>query len=204
LAIVAIGLLLIPTTPGGTDTKENLQPKADPIQETIPTQQAMPFPRYDWGYVWTLTPRARFQITARVLGKTRYYFDIRSRLAPYDIALGWGDLSDPTADGWIEWSQHSRWYYYRWGEGAPYDGEYIKTHSANVHIISATKNINAALGLVKRNDIILMAGLLVDSKTSFLGSDYFAGTSLSRTDSGEGACEVLYVERLVIGGKEYK
>jgi hypothetical protein len=45
-----------------------------------------------------------------------------------------------------------------------------------------------------------MAGLLVDVRSNQGSID----TSLTRTDTGLGACEIYYVERLVIDGMEYR
>ena len=39
---------------------------------------------------WRLTPQARYDITARILGREDYHFDGLSDLIPEDLALGWG------------------------------------------------------------------------------------------------------------------
>src|SRR5262249_50486434 len=43
---------------------------------------------------WTLTPRAEYDITARILSREDYSFDALSDLIPEDLALGWGAMSD--------------------------------------------------------------------------------------------------------------
>src|ERR1700691_6115349 len=43
---------------------------------------------------WTLTVRADYLITARVLSRESYHFDRLSDLIPEDLALGWGPMSD--------------------------------------------------------------------------------------------------------------
>jgi len=43
---------------------------------------------------WRLTPQARYDITARILGREDYHFDALSDLVPEDLALGWGAMSD--------------------------------------------------------------------------------------------------------------
>ena len=43
---------------------------------------------------WHLTPRARYDITARILAREDYRFDRLSDLIPEDLALGWGPMSD--------------------------------------------------------------------------------------------------------------
>jgi hypothetical protein len=204
LGLAAVGISLMNKRPVGTTVTIRLDPIPDPIQTLLTEGELPPITRQDWWYTWTLIPRARYQITARVLSVAPYYADIRARLAPYDFALAWGDLSNPQVDQWIDWSQSGRWYYYRWEEDSPYEQPYIGEHSSNHHVVPATKNIRSALGLVKTDQIILMEGLLVDTRTNLFGSDYFANTSVSRSDIGDGACEILYIERLIVDGKEYR
>src|SRR5256885_13153187 len=43
---------------------------------------------------WLLTPRARYEITARILSREDYRFDRLADLVPEDLALGWGPMSD--------------------------------------------------------------------------------------------------------------
>jgi hypothetical protein len=57
---------------------------------------------------WTLTVRATYRITARVLGRETYNFDALSDLIPQDIALGWGPMSDNRVLHSMEMSQENR------------------------------------------------------------------------------------------------
>ena len=43
---------------------------------------------------WLLTPRADYDITARILAREDYRFDALADLVPEDLALGWGPMSD--------------------------------------------------------------------------------------------------------------
>src|ERR1700752_1515368 len=43
---------------------------------------------------WLLTPRASYDITARILSREDYRFDRLADLVPEDLALGWGPMSD--------------------------------------------------------------------------------------------------------------
>ena len=43
---------------------------------------------------WRLTPRADYDITARILSRADYRFDALADLIPEDLALGWGPMSD--------------------------------------------------------------------------------------------------------------
>ena len=57
---------------------------------------------------YTLTPLARFEAEARVLGREDYTFDRESDLAPIDLALGWGPMSDGAILDKIDISQSNR------------------------------------------------------------------------------------------------
>ena len=171
-----------------------------PIQNKI-TAEALILEK--GGTTWTITPRATYQISARVLGN-KSYSDWQAPIAPRDLALGWGDMSDSAVDEWISWRQSGRWYYYNWPSDSPYRGSIIRNQSANVHIIPATDNLAQALKQVSRDDIIYLEGQLVDVSATVLGSERRTKTSLSRKDSGGGACEILYVEKLIFEGQVFE
>lgn len=207
MGAVALGSGVLKGPARGTPSDAFLYPQNDPVQFNLAQGELPPIPMKDWGYTWTLTPRARYQVTARIISIHQYsyeLFDNRARLAPYDFALGWGRMSDPAVDQWITWSQSERWYHYIWSAQSPYPGLEIALHSSNHHLIPANDNLRQALGLAKQNDIIFMEGLLVDAQTTLFGSEFHAPTSLSREDMGDGACEVLYIQRMILNGIEYK
>ena len=61
---------------------------------------------------YRIRPLADFTIKARVLGREDYRFDREAELAPIDLALGWGPMSDETVLDELDISQSGRWY--RW------------------------------------------------------------------------------------------
>lgn len=206
LFLAGILVLLLGPPPQSTAVSPEislLQPTDDPVQLSIQGTLTNPILRQDDQFTWTLTPRAGFQIAGRVLGNKKYS-DWESSVVPRDLALGWGEMSSPAADKWIRWRQSGRWYHYSWSSESPYDGRYIRDHSANVHIIPATANLDKALREIQKNDHILLEGRLVDLQASSTDQVWQVNTSLDRQDSGSGACEILYVERLIWNGREYK
>jgi hypothetical protein len=208
VGIIALIVSLIPHRAVGTLTQEAIDLQIDPVQTDIPEAQATPLKRKDWFFTWTILPRAQYQISARVLVNQEYssnIFDMRSRLCPLDIGLGWMELSDPAVDEQITWwNQSDRTLHFSWELAPPYSYEYINAHISNNHVIPATGNLAAALKSLKRNDLVQMEGLLVDARTKFLGMEYRVDTSMRREDTGQGACETFYVTRLVVNGKEYR
>lgn len=192
-----------PAPPVAASTDEVPEVTTDPIQGKIKGVQEELILEEQGGYTWTLIPKATYRISARVLSHRRYS-DWQSPVVPLDLALGWGAMSDPAVDEWISWRQSNRWYYYAWTVDSPYNGSDIRDHSANIHIIPANENLANALRLIGDDDLILLEGRLIDINARSENDELWVKTSLTRRDSGRGACEVLYVERFIRDGKEYR
>ena len=138
-----------------------------------------------------LTPLAHFRVNARVLGREDYRFDAGAELAPLDLALGWGRMADPAVYGRLDIRQGSRWYHYRWGqEGPPLPADEIVRSSANMHMIPADETVAAALRRVRRDQRVRIDGWLVQADAP---DGWRWRSSLTRDDSGGGACELVYV-----------
>src|ERR1035437_1152259 len=62
----------------------------DPVQTSVSKRGPYPQGKYE------LEALADFDIEARILSKEIYHSDRESELAPVDLALGWGAMSDST------------------------------------------------------------------------------------------------------------
>ena len=144
-----------------------------------------------------LFPKAEYTLKGVVKSKKKYS-DYPSQISSYDLALAWGELNDEEIEDFITYSQSGRWYYYRYKSGTPVSGDYIAEHSANVHIIHKNEEILDQLKNIKEGDFILLKGYLVDVDFTENQSDSLWKTSLTRSDTGNGACEILYVESVTI------
>lgn len=140
----------------------------------------------------TLQP---FQLEeAMVLGREDYRFDRGAQLSPIDLALGWGPMADPQVLRGIEIRQSNRWYYWRTDE-FPIPRREIERHSANMHMIPGNAAVASALNSLKAGARISLSGQLVRVE----GDDGFQWvSSLSREDTGAGACELVWVEHLTV------
>ncbi len=206
LSLTAVLGIFLLSRPEGTAVSASallLQPTENPVQSGLRGASAEPLVWEESGAIWTLQPKATYQIAGRVLGN-KPYSDWESSTVPRDLALGWGEMSDPAVDEWISWRQSGRWYYYTWNSESPYNGRTIGNQSANVHIIPATENLDKALRDVGRDDLVYLEGRLVDIAMENGRLTQTVSTSLSRQDSGNGACEIMYVEQLIWNGKLYK
>jgi len=144
---------------------------------------------------WTLTVRAHYQITARVLGLERYHFDSLSDLIPEDLALGWGSMSDNRILRTVDISQSNRFYYWRGRSALPIPKEAVITHSANTHVIPQDAMIAKQLSRLRPGQTVTLSGDLVDGRRD---DGRWIKTSLVRNDTGAGACEVMLVNDVVL------
>jgi hypothetical protein len=140
----------------------------------------------------TLTTRAHFDITARVLSRKDYSGGADARLIPTDLALGWGRMSDSDVLAKIDISQSGRFYYWHVKE-FPIPRREIETSSANMHMIPANEDVKRQLEQVRQGELVRITGFLVEARRA---DGWRWKTSLTRDDTGAGACELIYVERI--------
>jgi len=162
---------------------------AEPRQSEVEASQALTIGR------WTLTPRAHYDITARVLGREPYNFDTLADLMPEDLALGWGPMSDNRVLEHVEISQSGRFYFWKLPQSAGLDPQSIATHSANTHVIPNDGVVARQLAALRVGQVVHLQGDLVDGTRE---DGRWIKTSLVRTDTGAGACEVLLVRSVEV------
>ncbi len=161
-----------------------------PVQENLTAQ-----PVKDYGD-YTITGLAKFSMKGRVLSSERYWIDGGSTLVPVDLALGWGKMSDSAVIDKLKISQRGRFYYWKPKENDyPIPKEDIISSSANMHLIPATKGVDKLIKKAVKGDIVEFSGYLAraDGKDGFNWS-----SSMTRSDAGDGACELVYVEEFRI------
>jgi len=169
--------------PPGVLTKE------DPVQRDCPPHSLGEFKGYG------LTAVASYALRARVLHTKHYWVD-GNDLVPYDVALGWGRMSDQAVLDHLSISQSNRFYFYEWREAPPIPEAEIITHSSNNHVIAANSDVAHVVSSLRAGQIVSMKGWLVNVS----GPNGFQwSTSTRRDDTGNGACEVFYVESAVAG-----
>ncbi|GMU43982.1 MAG: hypothetical protein IT479_01225 [Xanthomonadales bacterium] len=140
-----------------------------------------------------LTPLAEFNVQARLLSRLSYRFDEGAALAPLDFAIGWGRMSDTAVIERLGIQQGARFFTYRWEEQPPIPPDEIVRSATNVHIIPADAGVAGALSRLRAGEVIRLEGLLVEARRA---DGWHWRSSLSREDSGAGACELLLVQRV--------
>jgi hypothetical protein len=137
-----------------------------------------------------VTPLAGFSLAGRVLSREDYHFGRESAYSPIDLALGWGPMSVSGLGEQLSVTQGGRWYHYRWNGNPPLPPELIASNSANMHMVPADAQVARALAGLRAEDAIRIDGWLVriDADDGWRWS-----SSLSRDDTGPGACELVLV-----------
>ena len=145
-----------------------------------------------------LEPLAHFAIDARVLHRKVYRWDRQAALVPVDLALGWGPMSDQRVLDQVTITQSMRFYWFEYKLPPPISKDEIIAHSTNVHIIPSTPTIASQCKSLRTGALVHLSGDLVEASAPNFGT---WRSSLSRTDTGNGACELMWVKELSILSK---
>lgn len=146
-----------------------------------------------------IVPLALFSLKARLLSKEEYRFDSGADLSPIDFALGWGPMSDQAVLDQLEISQNDRFFFIvPLKNRPPLPMNVLLSHSSNMHMLPATSKIEKELKSCRVGELVDLSGYLVGVQTN---GQWTWVSSLSRTDTGNGACEVFWVERLELLSK---
>jgi hypothetical protein len=138
-----------------------------------------------------VVPLAGLSLEARVLSREDYSRGAEAEFSPTDLALGWGPMAAPGMADALDVSQSGRWYRYSWGsEGPPLPPRQIARNSANMHLVPADADVAAALDRVRAGDTVRLEGWLVRIERD---DGWRWRSSLSRDDTGQGSCELVYV-----------
>jgi hypothetical protein len=137
---------------------------------------------------------AAYEIEARVL-RTKRYLAQGEDLVPIDVALGWGVMSDQATLDRLKISQSNRFFFYEWQNEPPCPPAELISTGANVHVIAADKAVAKAVRQLRAGQIVKMRGYLVNATKP---NGFHWRSSLLRTDTGNGACELFYVEAITV------
>jgi len=154
-----------------------------PMQKNLKSAAAIPYKGYE------ITPQADFVIEARVLSREKYYIDASAELSPLDLALGWGAMSDTAIIDQLDIDQSVRFYTWRMNS-APITLQEVIEQSSNMHMIPANDEIEEQLGKIRKGSLVKLTGKLVKVTNA---QGFIWKSSMTRKDTGAGACEVVYV-----------
>ena len=156
------------------------------------------------GYDVNITYKYAYDIEGLVVHTHRYNgLGIGDRLAPVDIALAWGKVAEYNDRIDFHWSQANRyvlWETDTYEEIAPVGYEKgVNKQCSNNHVIPADSSIRNKLKSIKAGSRVRIKGYLVNVKATKSNGTYFTwNSSVTRDDSGGGACEVIYVTEVQV------
>ena len=144
---------------------------------------------------YIITEFAEFSIKAKVLSRENYYLGREADLSPVDLTLGWGNMPDESILDNIEISQSGR--FYGWQvKSFPIPQREIESSSANMHLIPANEAVASDIKKIRKGDIIELSGSLVNVTATSDGWRW--RSSQTRYDTGNGACELIWVNSLKV------
>jgi len=181
---------------GGVTTAEPLQQDAPKFETTLKLA----------GALVTLTSDTSYSIRAKVEG-VKSYDDTISPAIPLDLLLAWGEMADPDVDSKLTWAQSDRrgtvtGSLGKFG-GVDLTADYVINHVSNNHVIPADESIREGLMQIKPGDVVRIDGRLVDVRMVIGNRALTVSSSKSRSDQGDGACEIIYVEHLQVNNQSY-
>jgi len=173
----------------------------NPVQTKLehPLNLTLPIGNETYG----MAALAEYDISGYLVSKRRYRKGFMHDLSPWDYALAWGQV--PSQMEYLKFDQIVRFCLFSYQPGAPVDPSYIYEHMANMHLIPATENIRKALRKGRKGSSINLKGYLVNvyRNSNMTGGSVWQ-SSMSRSDTGNGACEVMYVNSLQIDDRVYR
>lgn len=127
----------------------------------------------------------------RILGSKIYTSDEQAKFSPIDYAVSWGLFAEPEIARHISVNQYDR--FLNWKiDRLPVPAEQAMQMVSNMHIIPANPQIAKQIKNVKRGDLVRLKGELVEIKDKNL----VWTSSLTPTDTGDGACELFRVSSI--------
>lgn len=157
------------------------------LQHNLTSPQSVQFKDYQ------LTLLAEFSVDALVLGREDYSLGREAELSPWDFALGWGRMAQPEIAKQFEIRQSGRWYYWR-AQQLPIPQREVSSSSANMHLIPASEEVRERLEQIGEDDSLRLRGFLVEANAA---DGWRWRSSMSRDDTGNGACEVILVTEVL-------
>ncbi|MBQ7707431.1 MAG: hypothetical protein IJT72_06605 [Lachnospiraceae bacterium] len=155
------------------------------------------------GYEVSIYPQYTYEIEALVVHTKNYPgLGLGNKLCPRDIALAWGKVAEYNKKINFHWKQSGRWVSWQVDSYDAIDAiggvNYVSSHCSNNHLIPADKSVRRKIKKIKKGDHIKITGYLVNiDAENKRGKTFIWESSTSRDDTGDGACEVIYVTNVI-------
>lgn len=197
-ALVGVYLLVgwVRDYPRGGAYASPLALGAEPLQEEL--DRPLPVTVHRGDRTFFVIKTHRYALTGQVLSAHAYDWAWTNEFYDVDLGLAWGDQVARLTEAY-RFFQDARFLFWR-SEGPVSADEraYVTAHVGNVHTLPAEGNVSVgrALRSAREGDLVALEGFLVTIQDA--GTNELARSSTVRTDSGNGACEVMWVDRVQI------
>lgn len=172
----------------------------------VPRQTMRPEAPFVYAYhhtAYTIEPVAAYEITGLVVSHNDIFqwgdiYHDETSVDVRDLCLVFGPTAELGAYRGVEfWSEPwSCWYRYRRGEGELFAGEDM----SNTHLLARDPEVRKTLWGTRIGDQVKLTGKLINYyRTGF--PEEMRRSSTVRTDTGNGACEVMLVDDVQILGR---
>ena len=169
--------------------------RAEPLQTTV---AAAPFAARAGGVDYRIAPVADYDIAGLVVSRhdSSTWWDwihaaASDHLNVVDLCLVWGANAADGAYRRMSFSSGQFVCYYQYRDAASAAPRYLRALSNN-HLLTDDPRIARQLRDLRVGDQVQLRGQL-SSYSHHAGFDFTRGTSLTREDTGNGACETLFV-----------
>lgn len=146
---------------------------------------------------------ASYVLSGKVVDVQEYYgSSLQNKLSPLDVGIAWGFLAEDS-DEKVTWTSNGTrflrwrtkdmdWYNKHGGEKG------IGKYWSNNHLIPSDDNVEKLIKSIKKGDYVKIEGYLVKIRYDGPDGEWFKwNSSTTRNDTGDGACEVIYVTDVV-------
>lgn len=172
---------------------------SEPTQVAVKNNYDFNFAKDNFEYV--AKPKYDYKISGIVVKKRDYgllNYKVDSAV-PYDFCMVWGENAKDAkyALPEVQFLQSQRFCYFSYDKGVSFDVEKI----SNSHLIPADAMVLEKIKSVNPGDAVEITGRLVDltaTEKGKTGNIMTWRSSVNRTDKGDGACELIYVDDVKI------
>lgn len=154
-------------------------------------------------YTGTISFIKSYDISAIVVSTKKYSgTSLADAVSSKDVALAWGKVAEYNKKIDFNWSQSGRWCHWSVDDIDDIDVvggvDGVTRQMSNNHLIAASSAIEKKIKKIKTGDYVRITGFLVNVDASdSSGNGYWWYSSTSRDDTGDGACEIIYVKDVV-------
>ncbi len=179
----------------------------DPIQTGVKNKDIIKFTKDDYQY--ELTPLYDYELNGFIVHKMDYtLFSIYKldSVFPMDLCAIWGDnlKNNIYQDKTLKFSQDSRFCFYRWQGNLKVNTSQI----SNNHLVIENEDLDKKIKALSNGDQVKIKGKLVNVHAKNTGGpgkydpkEFDWNSSTTRSDSGVGACETIFVRDIEILNK---